>query len=85
MRVSIQTSSSAVPLPSWRDPADGIAARHDHLPQVRTLHAALLQRLDVDGNSIVDVHQAHRPLVPLSQSGRQRVSRNRSTRRSIDW
>src|SRR5438445_10882371 len=41
-----------------RDPAHRIAARDDHLPKVRTLHAPLLARLHVNGDAIVHIHEA---------------------------
>src|SRR5437867_2265072 len=55
-----------------RDPANGVAACDDDLPEVRALHAALLKRLHMDRDAVVDVHETHRPLLALSQRGGQR-------------
>src|SRR2546430_3732982 len=48
------------------NPADWIAARHHDLTQVWTLHAALLERLHVCGDAVIDVEKTHGPLLALA-------------------
>src|SRR5437773_7471389 len=55
-----------------RYPADWVAARDHDLPEVRALHPALLQGLHVHRDTIVDVHETHRPLLALAQRGGKR-------------
>src|SRR6266540_6723037 len=52
------------------DPANGIAACDHDRAQVGALHPHLLQRLHVRAHTVVDVQQAHRPLLALTQRRR---------------